>query len=171
MNRRQFTQRLAALGAVPVMPAGLATAATSAMPATAASVGQPYLWAAFVARIHDKASVQMFKRQLSLTDEKAAQVYNTLLNDGVISVPNAQGVSHAMNPFKRNFATGMASTTQSSVKSKIEDGYDRLLEDDQQEPVAKVVEDSEPVNSVSPECEDESDILENPAQRTADLDT
>ena len=72
MNRRQFTQRLAALGAVPVMPAGLATAATSAMPATAASVGQPYLWAAFVARIHDKASVQMFKRQLSLTDEKAA---------------------------------------------------------------------------------------------------
>ena len=94
-----------------------------------------------------------------------------MLNDGVISAPNARGVSHDMNPFKRNFTTGMASAPQSSLKSKIEDGYDRLLEDDQQEPVAKVVEDSEPVNSVSPECEDESDILENPAQRTADLDT
>ena len=72
MNRRQFTQRLTALGAVPVMPAGLTAAATSAMPAMAASVGQPYLWATFVAHIHDKASVQMFKHQLSLTDEKAA---------------------------------------------------------------------------------------------------
>jgi hypothetical protein len=171
MNRRQFTQRLAALASVPAMPAGLVTAATTGVPATAASVGQPYLWAAFVARIHDKASVQMFKRQLSLTDETATQVYNTLLNDGVISAPNAQGVSHAMNPFKRNFTTGMATAPQTSLKDMVEDGLDRLLEDDQSDHIEKAEQDSDAVNSVSSICEDEPDICENPAKRPAQINT
>ena len=160
MNRRQFTQRLAALAATPALPASLATAATSATPTAAASAGQPHLWAAFVARVHDKASVQMFKRQLSLTDEVATQVYDTLLKDGIISMPNAQGVSHAMNPFKRNFTTGLASTPQSSFARKVERGVDQFLNEDQ----VKLENDSEPVNPVSPEYEDESVILENPAQ-------
>ena len=161
MNRRQFTQRLAALAATPALPAGIATAATSA-PAATATATQPYMWAAFVARVHDKASVQMFKRQLSLTDETATQVYNSLLNDGIISAPNAQGVSHAMNPFKRNFATSMASNPQSAFKQKLEEGLDRLLDDEPKLDV-KAGGDSEPVNPDSPKCEDESVILENPA--------
>jgi hypothetical protein len=169
MNRRQFTQRLAAIAATPILPASI-TSVTMATPA-AASAGQPYLWAALVARIHDKASVQMFKRQLSLTDETATQVYNTLLNDGVISAPNAQGVSHAMNPFKRNFATSIGSTPQSSFKQKIQEGLDHVLDDDQSEPQIKEHDDSVPVNPDSPECHDESDVLENPAQCSAQHST
>jgi hypothetical protein len=162
MNRRQFTQRLAALAATPVLPTSLATVAKAA-PAVATSMEQPYLWASFVARIHDKASVSMLKRQLSLTDETAVQVYNSLVNDGVISAPNAQGISHAMNPFKRNFATSMASNPQSAYKQRAEEGLDRLLGDEDAELRVKDDDDSEPVNSDSPECEDESDIRENPA--------
>jgi hypothetical protein len=165
MNRRQFTQSLAALAATPALPAQLASAATT-VPAATASMGQPYLWAAFISRIHDKSSVQMLKRHLSLTDETATQVYKSLINDGVISAPNAQGVSHAMNPFKRNFATSMASNPQSAFKQKVEEGLDRLL-DDEPKLDLKAADDSEPVNPDSPECEDESDILENPANSPA----
>jgi hypothetical protein len=161
MNRRQFTQSLAALAATPALPARLATAATT-VPAATASMGQPYLWAAFISRIHDKSSVQMLKRHLSLTDETATQVYKALINDGVITAPNPQGVSHAMNPFKRNFATSMASNPQSAFKQKVEEGLDRLLDDEPNLDI-KAEDDSEPVNPDSPECEDESDILENPA--------
>ena len=162
MNRRQFTQRLAALATTPAIPTGLATAATPA-PVAAASVGQPYMWAAFIARVHDKASVQMFKRQLSLTDETAAQVYNSLLHDGIISAPNAHGISNAMNPFKRNFSTSLASSPQSSFVRKVEESVDQLLNDDEMVAQQKADDDSEPVNPDSPDCVYESDIRENPA--------
>ena len=171
MNRRQFTQRLAAVAATPMLPTGIASAATVAPVTTTASAGQPYIWASLIARIHDKASVQMFKRQLSLTDDAATQVYNSLMSDGVISAPNAQGVSHAMNPFKRNFASSIGSTPQSSFKQKINDGLDRILDDDQLEESTKPRDDSEPVNPDSPKCQNESDLHENSAQCPAENNT
>jgi len=150
MNRRQFTQRVAALATTPFVPATI-------LPVL--HIGQPYLWAAFIARIHDKASISMFKRHFSLTDEKATQVYNALVSDGTISPPNAQGISHAMNPFKRNFAASMVSAPQSAFKNKLKNELNQLIE----EGPSEVLDDSEPVNPVSPECEHEPDILQNPA--------
>ncbi len=98
MNRRQFTQSLAALAAAPTLPAG---ALAKAAPAVHLSQ-PPYCWAAFIARVHDKASPAMFKRQLGLSDDMAQNVFDTLLRERVITRPNAMGISQTVTPFKRS---------------------------------------------------------------------
>tara|TARA_R110002096_G_scaffold119038_4_gene257763 strand:+ start:12259 stop:12777 length:519 start_codon:yes stop_codon:yes gene_type:complete len=158
MNRRQFTQRLAALAAAPALPAGLAS---KVMATPIVKNNQAQLWATFVARIHDKASPQMFKRQLSLSDEQARDVFNTLVKDKVLSAPNAQGVSHAMNPFKRNLSTGLASSPQSAFKPKpekaVENRIKDMLDSDDTEKNHNSTDDSDPVNQMTPQCVDDTE--------------
>jgi len=122
MNRRQFTQRLAAVATAPLVPASLAKSAV----AGTAQASQKHQWAAFIARIHDKASPAMLKRHLSLTDSEAAQVFNNLVKDQIVSRPNEMGFSHAMNPFKRDFGTGLVPAPQSAFKPKVKEVVNKM---------------------------------------------
>lgn len=164
MNRRQFTQRLAALTAAPLIPVPLAAKAATPL----ATNNQHHLWATFIARIHDKASPQMFKRQLSLTDDQAQSVFNDLVQQKVLSVPNASGISNAMNPFKRNFTSGLASSPQSAFQSsdenKIIDKAKKLLDT---EADVELENDSDTVNHDTSQCQDESETNTNPAEPPA----
>lgn len=98
MKRRTFLQGLSAAATAPLIPAGaLAQGARSAGMAAAAT--QPYLWAEFVARVHDRASPAIFERLLKLDSDTARRVYAELLRDKVLTAPDAFGLSRAANPY------------------------------------------------------------------------
>lgn len=100
MNRREFTRNLAAAAALPALPAK-----ALGLPAAAAPVAlsqHPYNWAAFIARVHDTASPRMFQRYLRVSDDMSHQICSVLQSQGVITAPNAAGISRAMSPFSRN---------------------------------------------------------------------
>jgi len=163
MNRRQFTQRLAAVAAAPLVPTGLASSAV----AGTAQVSQKHQWAAFIARIHNKASPAMLKRHLSLSDGEATQVFNALVKDQIISRPNQMGISHAMNPFKRDFGTGLAPTPQAAFKPKVQEAAQKL--DQAMDDLDQFVDsDSVTVNQDTPKCEDDTfqDSADGPAKIT-----
>jgi hypothetical protein len=164
MNRRQFTQRLAALATTPALPAGMIGSAVSAGATRPLHQFQhPYSWAAFISRIHDKASPQMFKRHLALDDETAKRVFDTLVRENVISAPNAMGLSHAMNPFKRSFGASIGASPQTAFKARVEDTVDKAKDalDEFLEETDTPALDSEPVNLDSSKYEDEPDTCEN----------
>jgi len=99
MNRRQFTSGLATVAALPKLPLP-AAGAVSAQPLH--MYKPPYVWAAFIARVHDKASPATLKRHLNLSDADAKHVFDTLLKEGVLTAPNTAGVSTPLAPFKRS---------------------------------------------------------------------
>lgn len=104
MNRRQFTKGLTTLAASPLMPLSAIGAASAETVLLHQSV-QPYNWAAFIARVHNKASVKMFKRHLNLDDDQAHDVLKVLLREKVIAAPNPQGISQCAEPFVRGIST------------------------------------------------------------------
>lgn len=174
MNRRQFTQRLAAIAATPAMPAGMIGSTAAAAAARPLHQFQhPYSWAAFISRIHDKASPQMFKRHLALDDDTAKKVFDTLVRENVISAPNAMGLSHAMNPFKRNFGASIGASPQSAFKAKVDDTLDKAKDalDEFLDDAPATDADSEPVNLDSSKYEDEPDTCENSSDCPSDITT
>ncbi|PIB24164.1 hypothetical protein BFP76_02735 [Amylibacter kogurei] len=168
MNRRQFTQSLAALISAPAIPsAALAKTATT----TPLHMFQhPYSWAAFTARIHDKASPAMFKRQLALSDEMAQHVYDVLLKENVITLPDAMGVSKTLQPFGRSAKRVAHMATQQleqgSTNSKLRDGVDKILNDDSSEIES---DDSNSVNHQVTKLDHERTIPQNTAEPDAEI--
>jgi hypothetical protein len=164
MNRRQFTQRITALAAVPLMPAGMVTkAAATATPVAANS--NHHMWATFIARVHDKASPEMIKRTLSISNEQAEGVFRDLVRDKILSTPNSAGVSHAMNPFKREFSAGLSSPQsafQPKPESALKERAEKLMEPESNEDTQQISDDSDTVNHHTPECSDEPDTNIDP---------
>ena len=173
MNRRQFTQRLAALAATPLLPGS--TLAKAAAPAAAPmhAFTHPYSWAAFVSRIHNKASPDMFKRQLSLSDEMAKQVYDTLIKENVITAPNAVGISQATQPFRRDISAIQNLQPEKAFDKKPaelkakrgetldEERQDTTPEVEKTDEDIKLEADSETVNQETTELEDDKTNLED----------
>ncbi len=86
MNRRQFSQRLAALIATPALPARTAVAATG--PAAATGVVVPagaYGWAEYLMKLHQTCTPAMLKSILNVSDHAARSLHAELVRQGVIS--------------------------------------------------------------------------------------
>lgn len=149
MNRRQFSQRLSALFAAPLIP----KVALAAPALAATNTQQPYYWASFIARIHNKASPALFQRHLSLDAETANQIYRALIKDNVISPPNVHGVSNALNPFARN---GISATTSNAFKPKIETASETTRLDKDLEKSDLSDDDSDVVNQDTRQIQDET---------------
>ncbi|GHA52448.1 hypothetical protein GCM10008927_17380 [Amylibacter ulvae] len=169
MNRRQFTQSLAALISAPAIPA--AALAKTATTTPLHMFQHPYSWAAFTARIHDKASPAMFKRQLALTDEMAQHVYDVLLKENVITMPDALGVSKTLKPFGRS-AERVANlysqnTDQASLKSNLRERAEKMLNDDEAGEIES--NDSNSVNHQVTQSEHERTIPQNTTQPHAEI--
>lgn len=179
MNRRQFTQGLAALATTPALPAktlaGAATAAKAAIPLH--QYQHPYSWAAFVARIHDKASPEMFARQLSLSDKMAREVYDTLLREKVIGLPDAAGISRAFNPFRQSpeqVLQFQAQTAEQAPQSAHKTPEADQTEPEQQTepaPEPEDTDDSPVVNQEVAPSDDDTESRENTPNRPAADDT
>lgn len=97
MKQRAFLTNLAATAALPMV--ALKSLAAAVPSAAAASIEQPYLWASFISRVHNNASPSMLQRLLKLDENVAQQVYSELINNNVITSPNAYGISRAVNPY------------------------------------------------------------------------
>ena len=94
MNRRQFTQRLAALFAAPALPAPT-IASSSATSATAGAIPAGALhWARYLQDLHATCTPSMLKSLLSLSDHAAQSLHRQLVTQGVIGQTGAvaQGV-------------------------------------------------------------------------------
>jgi hypothetical protein len=82
MNRRQFTQSLAALFATPAIPAAALTAslpAGSAVPATA------YFWADYMTRLHSRCTPQMLTPFFRADIELAKTVHHQLVMENYLT--------------------------------------------------------------------------------------
>lgn len=121
MNRRYFTASLAALFAVPAMPAvaSLVPAATSQ---TAAS---HFATAKLLARAHNRCSPAMLQRLLRVDSAIDHELNAMLLKRGVISAASAKGASIATNPLNTHCITKEATTT-SNITQKLQDAKARL---------------------------------------------
>ena len=123
MKRRSFLKSLTAFAAAPLVPAKALFAAPST--AAAATLEQPYLWASFITRVHNKASPDMLVRLLKLEPAVAQDVFQKMLSDQVISPPDAFGISRAVNPFPQfTLSSAPPATAPQAKLSTAEPGHD-----------------------------------------------
>lgn len=101
MNRREFTKSLGALAASPVLPMkALAAGAASVRPLH--QYQHPYCWAAFLARVHNRASPAMFQRHFNLSPEMAQHVMGVLEAEEVIVSGGLGKPYSVVTPFHRS---------------------------------------------------------------------
>ena len=154
MKRRNFLQSLAAATTLPALPLN---ALAHAAPVAATS-NQPYLWASFVARVHNNCSPAKLQRLLKMDETTAKAVYSELIKTNVITPPNAYGFSQAINPYPQ--ATMLNSVAKPAITAQepthIKQGF--------KEKAAKTRTDSQSVNQqVAPSQDDLPDQPENSA--------
>ncbi len=94
MNRRDFTKLSAAAAASAALP--LPALAQSAAPRAAGQAG--YIWAVAMAKSQGRVSREMLTGQLGLTPRAARAMQARLVTRGVVSTPNAAGISRAIAP-------------------------------------------------------------------------
>jgi hypothetical protein len=112
MNRRSFTASLAALFAVPALPA-VASLAPAAATQTAVS---HYATAKLLARAHNRCSPEMLQRLLRVDSVMAQELNAMLLKRGVISGAGAHGVSMAVEPLNTHCITNEAMRSSNLVQ-------------------------------------------------------
>ena len=104
MNRRQFSQILSAFVATPLAPVkALVPAAGAIRPLH--TYQHPYCWAAFLARVHNRASPAMFQRHFNLSPAEAEDVMQVLVREDVVSMAGSSGVFNVTAPFRRSVHT------------------------------------------------------------------
>lgn len=125
MNRREFTRGLAALGVAPALPlpnlAKAAPAAAATVAVNSAVVESMYFWGWFVARSHKICSPEILAKMLKMDAAVADEVYARLLGNGVITAPNAAGISRAVDPLNDAFTT-MKKTVSKRIAETAETG-------------------------------------------------
>jgi hypothetical protein len=152
MNRRQFTQRLAAILSAPAMPmAGLAKAAPVA--GTAAAAGTMYMWSAFISRAHNKCTPGMLMRLLKLEQAEADEIYSQLIADEIITPADAFGLSQAVKPLYPELTPGIGTMTRATSPNS--DSVKRVARKLMREDADDPVEDSPTVNQDKAELGDE----------------
>ena len=97
MNRRQFTQRLGALFALPALPppAALASAAQVGTPAAAVPSGA-YFWAEYLQTLHETCTPGMLKSLMNMSEKAAESLHRELVSQGVIARTGA--VTRGLKP-------------------------------------------------------------------------
>jgi hypothetical protein len=98
MNRRQFTLGLGAIVATPAVPVASLLKPT----AVTAAASKHFFLAKLLARAHNNCSNAMLMRHLKVDAGMAAEVEQLLLNKNVITLPNIEGFSRAVNPMNIN---------------------------------------------------------------------
>jgi hypothetical protein len=157
MNRRQFTHRLSALFATPLLPTPALAGIASPIAAAARPLHHfkyPYAWAAFTARAHGKASPEMFEKLLGLPTNQAKEAYAVLMRENVLSAPNALGISRALNPINKSHSELVKLNAQKRIERALKLEQDIL----EQEETSEAENDSPSVNRDRAELMDETDI-------------
>ena len=149
MKRRSFLKFFSAFASVPFLP-GKAIAGTVQTAAAVKGIEQPYLWATFVSRVHNKSSPAMLQRLLKLEPDVAHAVYDRLIQNKIITTPNSWGLSQAINPFPQFTLSGptnsapMVKTAERKLTAKKTGTTDESHEIPEQ--IADSEEDSPSVN-------------------------
>lgn len=118
MNRRQFTQSLAALFATPALPAvSLAAAPTSTAPAAA------YFWADYMTRMHNRCTADMLAPFFRSDKALAKTIHSQLVADNVLTVsghahPNLLAKQPAKTFGQRDFNRPHSKVEKSPSKAK-----------------------------------------------------
>ena len=118
MNRRQFTQSLAALFATPAMPAvSLAATPTGAVPASA------YFWADYMTRMHNRCTPDMLAPFFKADETLAKTIHSLLVSENVLTAsghahPNLLAKQPAKTFGQRNFNRPHSQTENAATKAK-----------------------------------------------------
>ena len=113
MNRREFTKSIAAAGIAPLVP--LPAGATASVAKVAPNFSPfSYMWSAHYARLKGDCSAEILAGRFDLAPDVAREINRRLIKNGVISVPNALGISKATTPH----LSGIKTTGQMAAKVK-----------------------------------------------------
>lgn len=102
MNRRQFTQALAAFAAAPAVPVRAFSAPLMAMEPVTYGI-DPALWTRLAAKVNVPLSLQVLQLQLGLTSSEAQKVFfehsaqklaSNMQNDGMFDGPQRATSEH-----------------------------------------------------------------------------
>ena len=97
MNRREFHKLVGSAALMAGLPVGGKTAVAGTL-----DKGR-YAWAAAIARVQNRMSPQLLVDCLHMEPEAARMVCAELVKNGVVTTPNAVGLSRAVSPL---YATG-----------------------------------------------------------------
>ncbi len=92
MKRREFIQNIAALAATPALPVKLLA---GSLPVSVAI----YAKAVHYAKLWDTSVPEMYTSALGLGHDEAYSVFDRLVEDRVIGVPNSVGMGRAVLPY------------------------------------------------------------------------
>lgn len=99
MNRREFTQGLAAVAATPALPLKAIAAGSSTASAAVATAGNftPYAYTCAVhyAQMMGRASPEILVKEFGIPASSARAITARLIKKGILLAPNAIGVSRA----------------------------------------------------------------------------
>jgi len=147
MNRRRFTQSLAAVLSLPAMPSlALRSTATAAVPAAAAVPTQARFWAIYISALHGDCPPQTLQTLLNVPAQEAKSYLSQLIAEGVIKP----------NPLLKNTVRELVKTDQDSVI----DRFKKRLEMKAQKEPAATKETLEQANPFEPEEMSEFELLD-----------
>jgi len=118
MKRRDFTKGLVAAVAAPALPLRSLAAASTTGAAAVGSNFTPYMysWSVVHARGLGQCSTDILMSKLGIGAETAQAIGARMIKKGIISAPNALGVSQALAPPSKLF--GMRWLRRLRVKLK-----------------------------------------------------
>jgi hypothetical protein len=142
MNRREFSQMLVAGAATTAVPLPVGGAVTKPAPKGL------YAWAVAMTKAQNRVSVDVLSARLNVSSDVARGLMTRLQTRGVVTLPNAAGVSRAVAPVFQGLAgvtQGAISATVKNVplqhpKIRVSDVLDTISDDD---PVLQEVSDEE----------------------------
>lgn len=169
MNRREFLGGLAAAGLAPVVPVpALVPSAGASAPAAVAGNFTPYMYSMGVhhARTLGQCSAVILAENLGVSLDAAKAISTRLIKKGVLSAPNALGISRAINPLSVSSSPAPVSAPAKTwkmvdpvhaeyvEKCRLEESLRKLASEDMSE---QVEEDETPVEHMSELDEDHID--------------
>ena len=124
MNRRQFTTRLAALFATPVVPAGAVSAAVSAPVAAPVSISAgASSWASYLMAMHKTCTPTMLKSVLNISPEAAETIHGNMVSQGIIKDGN-----RVVREVKQRIKTALESPDMPQTRPATPDDLEALAD-------------------------------------------
>jgi hypothetical protein len=133
MDRRTFNTTLIGGAVAAALPLPAASKAASA-----AKTGPLYAWAVAIARAQNRASPALLAQQLGISKAAAAELYESMVANGVVRAPLFGGIAKAAQPlFKGRHIVAANTHMTRTASTRLKDmkrAFDKLADEEPSKP-------------------------------------